>query len=62
MNFTLPSDAMWQIASTTGGVIAAYISPAYIVMGVLLALYILERIFDAVSPSTHSTGSPDSGT
>lgn len=63
MNFTLPPDAMTQIASTTTSLVASYAAPAYIIMGVLLAFYILERLIDAISPPPpHPTGSPDIGT
>ncbi len=61
MNFNLPQDSMWQLASTTGVVIHAYIAPAYIVGGILLAFFIIERLIDAAFPST-PTASPDHGT
>jgi len=60
MNFNLPSDAMAQMASTTSALIVSYASPAYIVIGILLAFFILERLIDAISPS-HPTSSPDNG-
>lgn len=60
MNFSIPTDAMGQIGSTTSGLIVAYSTPAYIVIGMLLAFFVIERLIDAVYPST-PTGSHDSG-
>jgi len=47
MNFGLPDDAAFQIASSTGQLISAYSAPAEMIIGILLALYILERIIDS---------------
>lgn len=59
MNFNLPTDAMSQFASTTSALIVAYASPAYIVIGVILSFFIIERLIAAIYPST-PTGSHDS--
>jgi len=56
MNLSLPADAGYQLASSTTQAIFAFAPPAIIVMGILLAFFILELVVDSFhTTSTHST-------
>jgi hypothetical protein len=59
MNFNLPPDTAWQIASTTSQVIAAYAGPAELIGGILLTFLVVELIIGALTSSPtqgHTSG------
>lgn len=51
MDFSLPTSSALDLASTTNGYIISFKSPVVIVIGVLLAFFLLEVIISALVPN-----------
>jgi hypothetical protein len=61
MNVTLPAGAVGDLASSTSSAISSFAGPAVLIMGLLLAFFVLELVINGFATrSTTSTAGVES--
>lgn len=49
MNIMLPAGAMYDLASTTGSIVRDFALPAELSLGIFVAFFVIQFLFDAIA-------------